>query len=142
MFLTPASQIGLALTAIICLFAAWAGQRPQKVVAAIIFAGWIVSAAGEDRSFLRPQFFTMGVDIVLTIVFVSLAVIWRSLWLSVLAAFQTLTMATHFAMILDPRIWPRASITAYLVWSYMVVASLAWGGVSGLLDRRRTAGAR
>jgi len=137
MFLTPASQIGLAITTIVCLFAAWTGLRPQKVVAAIIIVGWILSAAVEDRSFLHPQFFTMAVDVGLTIIFIYLALAWRPLWLTALAAFQVLTMATHFAMILDPRIFPRASITAYLIWSYMVVACLAWGGVAGLLERRR-----
>ncbi len=48
-------------------------------------------------------------------------------------------MTSHFAMILDPRIWPRASITAYMVWSYMVLACLLWGGVAGLMDRRAAA---
>ena len=139
MFSTPASQIGLAVTMIVCLFAAWAGSRPQKVVAAIIFVGWIASAAVQDRSFLHPQFLTLALDVGLAIILLYLAVTWRPLWLTALAAFQVLTMATHFAKILDPRIWPRASITAYLIWSFMVVACLAWGGVAGLLDRQRAA---
>ena len=139
MFQTPASQIGLVIMAAVCLFVGWAGRRPQKVAAAVVFVGWIASAAAEDRTFRHPQFLTMALDVVLTVVFVSLALRWRPLWLTALAAFQVLTMATHFAMILDPRIWPRASITAYMIWSYLVLASLGWGGIVGLLERRRAA---
>jgi hypothetical protein len=142
MFQTTASQIGLLITTLICLFAAWAGGRPQKIVALIVLVGWIASAAVEDRSFRNPQYVTLGLDVVLTITFATLAVRWRSGWLMGIATFQILTMATHFAMILDPRIWPRASITAYLVWSYMVLACLAWGGVDGWLDRRRVVSPR
>ncbi|MCF8505789.1 MAG: hypothetical protein K9G59_12835 [Caulobacter sp.] len=139
MFQTPASQIGLVIMAAVCLFVGWAGGRAQKVAAAVVFAGWIASAAAEDRTFRNPQFLTMALDVGLTVIFVTLALIWRPLWLTALAVFQVLTMATHFAMILDPRIWPRASITAYMIWSYLVLASLGWGGVAGLLERRRAA---
>lgn len=142
MFTTTASQIGALIMAAICLFAAWAGGRPQKVLAAIIFVAWIGSAAIQDRSFQRPQYLTLVLDIGLMVAFVVLAIRWRELWLTWLAAFQVLTMATHFAMILDPRIWPRASITAYMIWSYLVLASLGWGGMAGLLARRRNPGSR
>jgi hypothetical protein len=138
MFQTPASQIGLVIMAAVCLFVGRAGRRPQKVAAAVVFVGWIASAAAEDRTFRHPQFLTMALDVILTVVFVSLALRWRPLWLTALAAFQVLTMATHFAMILDPRIWPRASITAYMIWSYLVLASLGWGGIVGLLERRQS----
>lgn len=142
MFLTPASQIGAVIMTLISAFAAWAGGRAQKVVALICFVAWIGSAAIQDRSYKHPQYATLVLDIALMIIFVILALRWRRPWLTGVATFQTLTMASHFAMILDPRIWPRASITAYLVWSYMVLVCLLWGGVEGLIDRRRAATAR
>lgn len=142
MFETPAAQFGALLMGAVCLFSAWAGGRPQKVVAAIAAIGWIASAAAEDRSYLHPQYLTFALDILLMVVFVALALKWRRAWLYGLAAFQTLTTASHMAMILDPRIWPKASITAYLVWSYLVLACLLWGGVAGLLERRRPGDAR
>ena len=73
MFSTPASQIGALVMAVICLFSAWAGGKPQKVVAAIVFVAWIGSAAVEDRSYLHPQYGTLIIDIVLMVVFVGLA---------------------------------------------------------------------
>lgn len=141
MFVTPAAQIGAIIMTLICVFAAWAGGRAQKVVAAIVFVAWVGSAAIQDRSYKVPQYATLWLDIGLAIVFLVLALRWRRKWLTGLATFQVLTMASHFAMILDPRIWPKASITAYMVWSYMVLVCLLWGGVAGLIDRRRTASA-
>lgn len=142
MFLTPASQIGAVIMTLISAFAAWAGGRAQKVVALICFVAWIGSAAIQDRSYKHPQYATLVLDIALMIVFIILALRWRRPWLTGVAIFQTLTMASHFSMILDPRIWPKASITAYLVWSYMVLVCLLWGGVEGLIDRRRAATSR
>ena len=143
MFHTLASQIGLAIVTAVCLFSAWAGGREQKIVAAICFAAWILSAAMQDLTFPQhPDYDTLVLDIGLMIAFVLMALKARRAWMSGLAAFQTLTMASHFAMILDSRIWPTAAITAYLIWSYLVLACLFWGGVTGLLDRRRAASGR
>ncbi len=137
MFHTLASQIGLAITVLICAFTAWAGGRPQKVAATIVIVAWVGSNLIQDRSFRHPQYLTLVLDIGLTVLFVALAVKWRQLWLSGMATFLLLTTASHFAMILDSRIFAKASITAYLIWSYLVLVCLLWGGVAGLLDRRR-----
>lgn len=138
MFLTPAAQIGAVIMVLTCLLAAWAGRR-QRIVAATAFAGWMISAAIQDRSFRHPQYATFALDTVLMVVWVVLAIRWRRGWLTWMAAFQCLTMATHVAAMIDDRIWARASITAYMVWSYLSLAALAWGGVEGLIEKRRAA---
>lgn len=137
MFLTPASQIGALMMAAVCLFAAWTGGRPQRLTAGIVFVAWILSAAIQDRSYRNPQYVTMVLDALLLAVFVGMALKWRRSWLIWVAAFQALTTATHVAAILDPRIWARASITAYMVWSYLLLAAVLWGGVEALIERRR-----
>lgn len=137
MFFTPSAQIGAIIMTLICLFAGLAGGRPQKFVALTAFAAWILSAAIQDRSYHNPQYATFVLDLVLMAVWIWAAVKWRQGWLSWVAAFQVLTTATHIAMIIDDRIWPRASITAYMIWSYLSLAAIVWGGVEGLLERRR-----
>ncbi len=137
MFLTPAAQIGALIMTAVCLFAAWAGGRPQRLTAGVVFVAWILSAAIQDRSYQNPQYVTLVLDAFLTVVFVTMALKWRETWQIWVAAFQTLTTATHVAAILDPRIWAKASITAYTVWSYLLLAALLWGGVASLLARRR-----
>lgn len=137
MFLTPAAQIGAAIMTLICLFAGLAGGRSQKFIALTGFAGWILSAAIQDRSYKNPQYATFVLDGVLMLVWIWAAVKWRQGWLAWVAALQVLTTATHIAMIIDDRIWPKASITAYMIWSYLTLIAIVWGGVEGLLERRR-----
>ena len=137
MFQSLASQIGLVILVLVCAFSAWAGGRSQKIVAAICLVAWIASAAVQDRTFKHPDYAQLVLDAGLMVGFVAMAVKGRQPWLSGVAAFQTLTMASHFAMILDHRIWPRAAITAYMIWSYLVLVCLLWGGVAGLIERRR-----
>lgn len=139
MFLTPAAQIGAVVMTLICLFMSLAGGRPQRFIALTGFAAWILSAALQDRSYKHPQYATFVLDGVLMLVWIWAAVKWKQGWLTWVAVFQVLTTATHMAMILDDRIWPKASITAYMIWSYLTLVAFAWGGVQGLLDRRRAA---
>lgn len=141
MFLTPAAQIGALIMTLVCLFAAWAGGKPQKVIALTAFVAWVLSAAIEDRGFHGPQYSTFVLDMALMVLWVWLALVWKRPWLGWVAAFQCLTMATHIAGIIDPRIWPLASITAYMTWSYLTLVAIAWGGVEGLIERRRAAAA-
>ena len=63
MFHTLASQIGLAITVLICAFTAWAGGRPQKVAATIVIVAWVGSNLIQDRSFRHPQYLTLVLDI-------------------------------------------------------------------------------
>ncbi|MDP1631324.1 MAG: hypothetical protein Q8L66_07885 [Caulobacter sp.] len=136
MFLTPASQIGALLMALVCLAAAFSGGRPQQLAAATVFVAWIGSAALEDRRFIYPQYAIFVLDVVTTLTLVAVALIWRRGWLLWVAAFQLLTMATHIAVMLDMRIYTRAYMTAYMIWSYLLLAALLWGAVQGFLERR------
>jgi len=139
MFLTPAAQIGAVIMTLVCLFVGWTGARPQREIAIIAFVAWVASAAIQDRSFQNPQYATLVLDAVLLAVFLWFALRWRRGWLNWVAALQSLTMATHIAAMLDQRIWPIASITAYMIWSYLTLVAIAWGGVEAWLTRRRGA---
>lgn len=140
MFLTWESQLGALIMAAVCGLAAWAGGRSQKVTAAVIATAWIASAALEDRRFVHPQYAIFLLDLVAAIAFGGLALLWRRGWLMAIAAFQLLTMATHIASILDTRIGALAYMTAYLVWSYLLLAAMAWGGATGFRERRAATG--
>ncbi len=129
MFVTTSAQIGAVLMAAVCLFAAWPGARPQRWAAAVVLVAWMGSAALQDRDdLINPQYAIFALDVVAAAVFVTMALAWRRGWLMAMAAFQLLTTATHVAVMIDLRIWVYAYLTAYLVWSYALLAALAWGG--------------
>jgi hypothetical protein len=129
LFVTTSAQIGAVLMAAVCLFAAWPGARPQRWAAAVVLVAWMGSAALQDRDdLINPQYAIFALDVVAAAVFVTMALAWRRGWLMAMAAFQLLTTATHVAVMIDLRIWVYAYLTAYLVWSYALLAALAWGG--------------
>ena len=140
MFLTLASQIGALIMAAVCLFTAWAGGRPQRWTAGAVAIAWIGSSALQDRRNIDPQYAIFALDLMVGAVFGWMALTWRRAWLMAVAALQLLTLATHVATMIDSRIWPLAYQTAYLFWSYALLACVTWGGVEGWLNRRRVAG--
>jgi hypothetical protein len=136
LFVTLSAQIGAVLMAAVCLFAAWPGARPQRWAAAFVFLAWIGSAALQDRDdLINPQYAIFALDVVAAAAFTGMALAWRKTWLMAMAAFQLLTTATHVAVMIDLRIWVYAYLTAYLVWSYALLAALAWGGVQAWRER-------
>jgi hypothetical protein len=136
LFVTTSAQIGAVLMAAVCLFAAWPGARPQRWAAAVVLVAWMGSAALQDRDdLINPQYAIFALDVVAAAVFVTMALAWRRGWLMAMAAFQLLTTATHVAVMIDLRIWVYAYLTAYLVWSYALLAALAWGGVQAWRER-------
>ena len=136
MFVTTPAQIGAALMVAVCLLAAWPGPRPQRWAAAGVFVAWMGSAALQNRDdLINPQSAIFALDVVAAALFVGMALVWRRTWLMAMAAFQLLTTATHVAVMIDLRIWVYAYLSAYLVWSYALLAALAWGGVLAWRER-------
>lgn len=130
------AQIGAALMVAVCLLAAWPGPRPQRWAAAGVFVAWMGSAALQNRDdLINPQYAIFALDVVAAALFVGMALVWRRTWLMAMAAFQLLTTATHVAVMIDLRIWVYAYLTAYLVWSYALLAALAWGGILAWRER-------
>lgn len=137
MFVTLSAKIGALLMAAICLYAAWPGAKPQRWAALVVFVAWIGSAALQDReNRIDPQYAIFALDLLVAVIFLWMALAWRRTWLMAIAAFQMLTTATHIAVMIDLRIWDYAYLTAYLAWSYLLLAALAWGGAEAWREKR------
>ena len=137
MFVTLSAKIGALLMAAICLYAAWPGARPQRWAALAVFVVWVGSAALQDRAnSVDPEYAIFALDLAAAAVFMAMALAWRRVWLMAIAGLQLLTTATHVAVMIDLRIWDYAYLTAYLVWSYLLLAALAWGGAEAWRERR------
>ncbi len=137
MFSTLSAQIGAVLTLGVCLFTVLSRRPPQVLAATLVAAAWIASAALQNRLSGDAQYAIFALDVGAAFAFIALALRYRAAWLILVAAFQLLTAATHVGMIVDTRIFVRAYLTAYLVWSYLLVLALAWGGREGWRQRRR-----
>lgn len=141
MFTTLSAQIGAALMAAVCLYAAASRGRPQVLAAVGVAVAWVGSAALQNRTNLvDPQYAIFVLDLGAALFFTTLALVYRRLWLMWVAAFQLLTTTTHIAVMIDLRILVWAYLTAYLVWSYLLLVALAFGGAQGFRERRAAAG--
>jgi hypothetical protein len=95
------------------------------------------SAAGQNRvDFVDPQYAVFAIDLVAALVISGLALAYKRGWLMWVAAFQLLTTTTHIAVMVDLRINVWAYFTAYLVWSYLLLLALVFGGLEGWRARR------
>jgi hypothetical protein len=138
LFVSLPAQIGALLMASVCLFAAWPGARPQRWAAIAVAVAWVGSSALQDRAdTIDPQYAIFMLDLAAAVFFTALALKFRRGWLMAMAAFQLLTTATHIAVMIDTRIWVRAYLTAYLVWSYALLLALLWGGVLAWRERAK-----
>jgi len=137
LFLTLSAKIGALLMAAACLYAAWPGARPQRWAALVVFIAWIGSAALQDRDDrINPQYAIFVLDLLAAGIFTAMALRWKRTWLMAIAALQMLTTTTHIAVMIDLRIWDYAYLTAYLAWSYLLLAALVWGGVEAWRERK------
>ncbi len=137
MFHQLLGQAFLALMLLVCGWALWRGDKPERLAAAAMVAAWIGTSFVLDRRFKDIQWATLGVDFVLLVVLVGLSLVFRRRWLLAASGFHLLGVATHGAMIIDPKVQATPYIVALGVWSCATVASLAVGMAA--LTRSRAA---
>lgn len=137
MFHQLLGQVFLVLMLIVCGWALWRGQKPERLAAAAMVAAWIGTSFVLDRRFHDIQWATLGVDFALLIVLIGLSLAYRRRWLLAASGFHLLGVATHGAMIIDPKVQAAPYIVALGVWSCATVACLAVGMAA--LTRSRAA---
>ena len=111
-----------------CGFALWRGGRPERVAAGACLVAWVATRLAYnygDR--IDTQWGILAVDIGFLAVLIWLALTTDRLWLLFAAAFQLLGVAIHLAITLDRAIRAVAYIQALIIWSYLVLLSLAIG---------------
>ena len=118
-------------------FALWRGGGPERIVAVAAVVASIASALLENqRDLLSPQWGDLIVDFGFLALLVVLALASNRWWTSWAAAFQLLGVVTYVARMVDPRVGALAPYKAVVIWSYLIIASLAVG--TWLHWRRRT----
>ena len=137
MFHQLLGQAFLALMLLVCGWALWRGDKPERLAAAAMVAAWIGTSFVLDRRFKDIQWATLGVDFVLLVVLIGLSLVFRRRWLLAASGFHLLGVATHGAMIIDTKVQATPYIVALGVWSCATVASLAVGMAA--LTRSRAA---
>lgn len=131
MFNTTTELIWAAAMFAVSAFALWRGGGVERAVAVANVVAWAASAAMQNRSnWLDPQWGVFGVDAAFLAFLLWLVVRTDRMWILPAAAFQLLAVVTHAAMLADDEVRAWAYITALILWSYMVLITLAVGTYS------------
>lgn len=117
---------GMAAMAATCLFALARGGALEKQAGCVIAVAWIASAlAPTDLD--RPLWAVSVIDLLLLAYFLYHAAFSKRGWPMWAAGFQLLIVATHFAFVRNPALEQWGYLTAYYIWSLLVLVSLFAG---------------
>lgn len=118
-------------------FALWRGGAVERAVAVGNLAAYAATILFQDmRNFFDPQIGIMGVDIVFLALLLALAAKTNRTWLLFAAAFQLLAVVIHVAIVADAGVRSLAYFRGLIIWSYLILVSMAVGTWLELRRRR------
>jgi hypothetical protein len=124
---TP-ERIWAAAMFAVSAYALWRGGRVERLVAGANILAWLITIAVQNRhDWLHPQWGVLAVDLAFLGLLLTLVVRTTRSWVMPAAAFQLLAVVTHMAIMADKGVRAWAYITALILWSYLVLISLAAG---------------
>ena len=119
-------------------FALWRGGAGERIVAVSNLVAYAATILFQDmRNFFDPQVGIMGVDIAFLALLLALAARTNRSWLLFAAAFQLLAVVIHIAIAADADVRSLAYFRGLIIWSYLILLSMAAG--TWLEWRRRRA---
>jgi hypothetical protein len=110
-----------------CAYALWRGRLPERVTSIALMLAWIATQMVNSKDARSPEYGMLGVDALLLVVLVGLALLTSRRWLMAAAACQLLTIGDHLAMMLDMRILSYAYRTVMVIWGYAVILAMVLG---------------
>jgi hypothetical protein len=132
-WLTPAIFVGLSLIGLAL------GGREERVTAAALLLGFAATLVLRDRSWHGTQWAGFAIDVAFLVLIVIIALRTRRYWPLAAAGFQLLGVMTHAARMIDPHVGAWAYITAGVIWSHALAASVAIGAINVWRERRQPA---
>lgn len=129
--------LGLAIFGAVCAFALWKGGAEERIAAASLLLGDVITLSFRDRSWEGTQWVGFGVDVAFLLVIGLIALRSKRYWPMAAAGFQLLGVVTHAARMIDSHVRPWAYITAGVIWSYAVLIALAVGAYNRWRERRQ-----
>ncbi len=139
-YFLPNQQIWLVMMFAVSGFALWRGGKPERMVAISNVLAWFLTPIAQNHQDLfDPQWGMLGVDVAFLAVLLGMALRYDRVWLLFATAFQLLGVVIHLAIVVDPSLRSLVYLRGLVIWSYMVLASLAAGSLAAAKRARRPA---
>ena len=129
--------ISLIMAVLICGMAMWRGDQAARWAGAVCLAGWLGSILVYQGNRYNADYGVLAVDIASLFGFVWISVKMRRIWTVILSAFMALIVASHVAVMIDLRVTIGTMAAGMAMWSYGVLACVAFGTWAGWRDGRR-----
>jgi hypothetical protein len=120
---------GFVALALVVLLAFIKGGRLERQAAVVVAVAWIASALVPVANLASPSWALIGIDSALTVYLLYHALYSRRAWTLAAAACALLLLATHAAFALRIELEQWAYFSAYYLWSWGVLASIAAGAL-------------
>jgi hypothetical protein len=127
--------ISLILAILICGLAMWRGDRAARWVGAAFLASWVGSLLVYRHDPHNADYGMLAIDIATLVAFVWISMRTRRVWTLVAAAFMAIIVASHLAVIIDLRVTLGTLWISMAMWSYGVLACIAFGTWAAWRDR-------
>ena len=119
--------VSLILAILICGLAMWRGDQPARWNGATFLAAWLGSLLVHSRDGYNADYGILAIDIATLAVFVWISMRSRRLWTIVASAILAIIVASHIAIMIDLRLTLNTMRVSMAVWSYGVLACIAFG---------------
>lgn len=131
--------ISLIIAVLVCGLAMWLGDRPARWNGAAFLAGWLGSLLVNRHDAYNADYGILAVDALTLAVFIWISVRTRRIWTIIASAFLAIIVASHIAVIIDLRVSLNTLRVGMAIWSYGILACIAFGAWAGYRDGRRPA---
>jgi hypothetical protein len=119
--------ISLILAILICGLAMWRGDQAARWLGATDLASWLASLLVHRRDLYNAEYGILAIDIATLTIFVWVSIRTRRLWTIIASAFVAILVASHIATMIDLRVTINTLRVSMAVWSYGVLACIAFG---------------
>lgn len=126
------------IAVVICGLAAWKGDRPLKLAAAVLLAAWALSALAGRRNVYGMNYPTTIIDTNCALILVWISMRWRRLWCAVLAALMVIEVAIPLVVFFDRDIRRYNQTLSYNVVTVLLLAVMSVAIWQTFAARRRS----
>lgn len=116
----------------------WRGDRAARWLGATLLISWAASLLIYHRNAHATDYGVLAIDFVTMLIFIGLSIWTRKIWTVIASAFMAIIFTSHFGVIIDLRVRIATFWMGMAIWSYGILACIAFGAWAGWRDRRRT----
>lgn len=121
---------------LICGLAIWRGDQATRWIGATFLVSWLGSLLVHRGDAFSAEYGILAIDIATLAIFVWISIRSRRLWTIAASAFITIIVASHIATMIDLRVTLNTLRVSMAVWSYAILACIAFGTWTAARQRR------